>query len=121
SLVVQGWTAADGKDMPGALMNAVGPNFFRTLRSPLVAGREFNEGDASASPRVAIIDEAFARRYFQDRVPLGQWLAISYQPDLRYEVVGVVRGYKYTSLRSDLSPTVFLPAAQVPADSPEAD
>ena len=113
-----------------SLLNAVGPGFFRTLRSPVVAGREFNERDTAASQRVAIVNQAFARYYFQDRSPVGRWLAPIDKPDMRYEIVGVVQGYKYTSQRRDdpmdmearlFSRTVYLPATQLPPSGEEAN
>ena len=115
SFVVEGRPA--DKNMVPSMINAVGADFFRTLRSPILAGREFSARDSTASPRVAIVNSAFAKYYFQDRSPLGKWLAFSNQLEQRYEIVGVVRGYMHRDLRTELARTVYLPAAQLPARS----
>jgi len=108
-------------DKVSSLINSVGPEFFKTLRSPLLVGREFNVRDTTASPRVAIVNDAFAKKYFQDRSPLGRWLAFREKPEQRYEIVGVVQGYKYMSLRRPERQTVYLSAAQIPERGVEAN
>jgi len=118
--IVEGGPPAD-KNMVSSLINSVGPDFFKTLRSPILLGREFNARDTAASPRVAIVNDAFAKYYFQDRPALGRWIAIGGKPDERYEIVGVVQGYKYNSLRRGFSRTVYLPAAQIPMGGVDAN
>jgi len=68
AFLVEGHTAADGKDGPSHV-NSVGPDFFKTFRTRVVLGREFNQRDTADSPRVAVVNEAFARYYFSDRSP----------------------------------------------------
>ena len=83
-----------------AWANKVAPDYFRTLRLPLVAGREFTERDAAGAPLVAIVNEAFARRFFGNDNPIGRrfgWSAIDNPSAI--EIVGVVRDAFYSSVR----------------------
>jgi putative ABC transport system permease protein len=80
-----------------------GPNYFRTMGIPLASGRDFTPGDSLAAPRVVIVSESFARRFWPGQDPLGKRL--KYGPsDSRYDwmqVVGVVRDIKYRSIRQE--------------------
>jgi predicted permease len=85
----------------------VGPGFFATLGTPVIAGRDFNEGDvrpSGASPtpyRTAIVNESFARRYFKDRSPVGFRIGLGNRPDAvtNIEIVGVVKDIGFRDLR----------------------
>jgi predicted permease len=96
-----------------ANLNAVTPGFFSTLGARIVAGRDFAERDARrdavAGPRVAIVNDAFAARYFAGRSPLGALLAIGSGPDAQpnIEVVGVVSTFSYRGLRDDREQAFF--------------
>jgi predicted permease len=96
-------------------VNSVGVDFFKTLRTPVVLGREFNPRDTDDSQRVVIVNQAFARHYFPDRSPLGKWVAFQ-GPDrnTHYQIVGVVKDVKYESLRHDFPKTIYFANAQVP-------
>lgn len=98
-----------------ANFNRVSPGYFRTLGTPLLAGRDFGQTDTISSPAVAIVTETFARKFLQGSSPLGRSLAVIQQegrPDRLYQIVGLVRDTKYADLREDFSPIVFLPEAQ---------
>lgn len=111
-------------DFEGAIQwRAVSPGYFTTLGIKLVAGRAFGPTDEPGAPHVAIINEAFARRYFPDMSPLGQRIDVGryrgefIHPSLEgpgAEIVGVVADVREVSLRSEASRTVFVPAAQAP-------
>ncbi len=70
NITVQGYNAQEDEDM-NVDQNWVGPNFLATMGIPLLNGREFSEADSGTSPKVAIINEAMARRYFAGRNPIG--------------------------------------------------
>jgi predicted permease len=80
-----------------------GPNYFRTMGIRLVAGRDFTVHDSLTAPRVVIVSESFARRFWPGQDPLGKRL--KYGPsDSRYDwmqIVGVVRDIKYRSIRQE--------------------
>jgi predicted permease len=85
----------------------VGPGFFATLGTPVIAGREFDEADvrppgaASTGERTAIVNESFARRYFNDRSPVGYRIGLGNRPDAvtNIEIVGVVKDIGFRDLR----------------------
>jgi putative ABC transport system permease protein len=114
----------DGSDRDhgkGVARNRVGPEFFKTLETPVLAGREFDERDTVTSPRVAIVNEEFARRMTDGENPVGLrfWIEVTpSEPETPYEIVGLVRDAKYQSLREDLLPVAFFPAAQSPRPGP---
>jgi predicted permease len=87
----------------------VGPNYFRTMRTPLVAGREFTEQDGEKSQPVAIVNQEFADRYWPGRDPLGKRIQVWSQ---WYTVVGVARNGKYRRLVYAPEPVIFLPLFQ---------
>jgi predicted permease len=88
------------EDRADPLRDAVSPAYFATLGMPLLAGREFTPADNAEAPRVAVINETFARRYFVGRNPVGLHIGEGgHQPEI--EVVGVVRDAKYARLRGE--------------------
>jgi predicted permease len=92
----------------------VAPDYFRTLRTRVIGGREFNEDDTKTSPRVAIVNQAVVTRFFGGGSAVGQTLRLNEQGKLSdpVRVVGVVENAKYRSLRATDEPIVYLPAAQ---------
>jgi predicted permease len=93
---------------------AVSPGFFRTLGTPLIAGRDFDERDKGpfaedGGARAAIVNEAFARRYFAGVSPLGHRVGIGNRPDVKtdIEIVGVVRNFSYRNLREGSEQAFF--------------
>jgi predicted permease len=113
-ILVEGRGSAKGED-DVAHINSVGVDFFKTFRTPVIAGREFNRRDTDESPRVAVVNEAFANHAFPGRSPLGKWLAFEGpERGTHYEIVGVVKDVKYESLRGEFPRTVYMTTAQVP-------
>jgi putative ABC transport system permease protein len=95
--------------------NRVGPGYFKTMGTRLLAGREIDARDTLESPKVAIVNEAFAQRFFNSGNPVGHRLRVEPErgkPEASYEIVGVVRDSKYYGLRDEFQPTTFLAAGQ---------
>jgi predicted permease len=112
------WSKALTGDDEVARFNCVSPGYFETLRTPLLAGRNFNNGDTKTAPAVAVINQTLARRFFANMNPVGKTFRIvqfSGQPSPPIEVVGLVKDSKYESVREEIQPTAFLPATQAPA------
>lgn len=115
-----GWNqriVIDGQLQPGVVnFNAVGPEYFRTLGTPLVSGRDFTPHDTVGSVPVAIVNELFVRKYLGGGNPLGRvfhWQdGPGEEPAPRYQVVGVVEDTKYTDLREELPPIAYVSALQ---------
>jgi predicted permease len=99
--------------------NALGPGFFTTYRTRLVAGRDFTLADRMGGPLVAIVNEAFARKYLGTQPPVGRVFEVSALPGKttpKYEIVGVVQDAAYSSLREAKPATVYLPLLQADDD-----
>ena len=100
-----------GAQNPQGRLRVVSPQYFETMGIPLVQGRMFNERDTAAGPRVMIINESMARRYFQDQNPLGK--RITYTLDrLTCEIVGVVRDAKTSVVQTQASAEMYVPYPQ---------
>jgi predicted permease len=97
--------------LPIVNTNGVALNFFRALELPVVIGRDFTALDNGAAPKVAIVNQAFVRQYFDGQNPIGEPIVIASNSE-RIEVVGVSADAKYTELRSAMPPTVYFPALQ---------
>jgi predicted permease len=115
NITVEGYTTAENENTDTG-RNQVGPGYFSTMNIPLLAGREFLESDTATSPKVAIINQKLAERYFAGRDPLGQRLMIgasnTRKPDI--EIVGVVANSKSGDPRERFAPFMYLPYTQDP-------
>jgi putative ABC transport system permease protein len=108
----------DGTDEQNKLIanrNWIGPDYFKTLGTPLLAGREFNKHDTTIAPKVAIVNQSFVRQLLNGANPIGQrfWLeATAANPARLYEIVGEVKDTKYRKLSEEPSPIIFIAIAQ---------
>jgi macrolide transport system ATP-binding/permease protein len=94
----------------------VGPHYFETIGTRLLRGRAIDERDTPAAPHVAVINQAFARRFFPKEDPIGQHFGMSYASHSGdYEIVGIVEDAKYQDTRGPAYPTYFLPLLQTPS------
>lgn len=93
--------------------NYVSPEFFRALEIPLTRGEGF-ERSTSDGPRVAVVNERFVEKFALGYGAVGKRIAFGTTRDLDIEIVGVVRDAKYSDVKSDPPPQVFLPRAQAP-------
>jgi predicted permease len=105
---VEGYTAPDHQD-PNVLNNMGGAHFLATAGIPLLKGRDFSESDTSTSPKVAIVNESFAKKYFGTRSPIGY--RITFKPwkedPVSYTIVGMCADARYNSLRNEIRPTWY--------------
>lgn len=117
NLFVQGRTyAPDHRDSINRLI--VTPGFLDLMGIPVVLGRGFTDRDTRAAPRVVAINEAAARKYFASEQPLGQRIGTSMETSGQMEIVGVLRDAKYSSVREEAPPTMYVPHLQVPMARP---
>src|SRR5712692_7781518 len=91
--------------------NDIAPGFFETLGIPLLRGRDFAETDSQQSPKVMIINEAMANRFWPDQDPIGKRLKLFGDQDYR-QVVGIVADTKYNSLTEPRRPFMYIPLLQ---------
>ncbi len=96
-------------------MNEVSPGFFAAYRTPILAGRDFTPQDTLAAPRVVMVNETFAKKYFHGANPVGRWVRNEPSPreaSPRLQIVGLVRDAVYDSLRDAIPPTMYRPFTQ---------
>jgi predicted permease len=92
-------------------LNNIAPNFFETLRIPLVAGREFNDSDRATTKPVAIASEAMAKHFWPNENVVGKRFHFFGDPTLR-EIVGVVRNTVVNNIGEEPQPLAYLPLTQ---------
>jgi putative ABC transport system permease protein len=111
------------RSRPSLWLNATTPGWFQTMGIPLRAGRDFEAGDRVGSHPVAIVNEAFVRRYLPGEQPIGQRVRLAFDPlgfnreigvgqQSRHEIVGVVGDAVYTTPREGMLATMYVPVAQ---------
>ena len=108
---VEGWKSGPDVDS-NSRMNQVGAGYFKTLGIPLVAGREFTAQDRLGAPKVAIVNEAFAKKFKLGRDAVGKRMDLSGSKDLRMEIVGLAKDAKYNEVKNEVPPVFFMPWAQ---------
>jgi predicted permease len=100
----------------------VDAKFFETIEASMQRGRNLTEQDNASAPKVAVVNQAFARRFFPDGDPVGNRLFVGQDsnpqnvpsPERLIEIVGVVRDAKYGEQREEIAPIIFFPAIQNP-------
>jgi len=111
----------DNTEAGSANFHPVGWDYFRTVGTPLVSGRQFTAQDDPDHPGAVIVNEAFVRKYFPHEPPLGRQLRLS--PPARiwnnqrlttFEIVGVARDVKSAGLSGESEPAYYVPATQAP-------
>jgi putative ABC transport system permease protein len=107
-----------------SFFNLAGPGYFQTMRTRLMAGREFDARDTRSSPKVAIVNEVFARKFMGGGNPVGRTFhmgADAGQPEKLFQIVGYVENTKYLELREELKPIAYFPIEQDEHPGPGAN
>jgi predicted permease len=108
---VQGFEGGPDVD-DNSRFNRVGPGYFRTLGMPLIAGREFTTADRLEAPRVAVVNQTFAKKFGLDGPDaVGKFMGTS-DDELNIEIVGLVRDAKYSEVKQEVPPLFFTPHRQ---------
>jgi predicted permease len=112
-IAVEGYVPAPDERM-SVNYNLIAPAYFGTIGTPLLAGRDFTDGDTLAAPKVAIVNEAFARRFHLGANPVGRRMRRGGGPTSPFdiEIVGLVRDAKYSRVRDPDPPVFFTPYRQ---------
>jgi predicted permease len=98
------------------MRSMIGAGYFLTLKTPLLAGREFDQRDEARLSKIAVVNQEFARQFCGSTNAIGQhfWIeSTPYEPEAAYEIVGVVKNTKYSDLRQDFQPLIFTPLTEV--------
>jgi predicted permease len=112
TIEVEGYVPTGDNDRDSAL-DVVGPGYFSTLGVRMLAGREILESDHGGANRVCVINEAFARKYFDRRNPIGLHITTvdEGRPRSSCQVVGVARDARTSGLRAAVGPRFYIPAS----------
>jgi putative ABC transport system permease protein len=115
SIEVEGYTPPAGRD-PETSVDAVGPDYFVTLGTPLVQGRGIEESDTLAAPKICVVNEAFVERFLARRNPIGLRVKDIDSTDQRtaFLIVGVARNARTRSPRDAVEPRMFVAGPQQP-------
>jgi predicted permease len=108
-VAVEGFTSGPDVDS-NSRFNEIGPGYFRVLGVSLIAGREFTERDAAGSPKVAIVNEAFAKKFHLGRDVVGKRMAYDGRNNaLDTEIVGLIPDVKYSDVKDQVPPVFYTP------------
>jgi putative ABC transport system permease protein len=94
-------------------IEAISPQWFQTMRVPLHGGRDFTTANNAQTPKVVIVNETFARRFWPDQNPLGKHIVVGRWP-IPAEVIAVAADIKNKGLDQNTQPQLYLPFAQLP-------
>ena len=93
----------------------ISAGYFRTMATPLIAGRDFDDRDTPAAPEVAIVNQEFSRKFLSGANPIGKSFRVLTgpgEPQHVYQIVGLVKNSKYQNLREDFKPLVYVAESQ---------
>jgi putative ABC transport system permease protein len=109
-VIIPGMELSPGKAHLNIRYNIVSPNFFRTVGTRILRGRDFSQLDTPAAPKVVIINETMARQFWPNQEALGRFLRIEGKD---HQIVGVVESGKYVYLHDAPEPYMFFPFSQM--------
>jgi putative ABC transport system permease protein len=110
------------QDAGVAWENFLGPGYFKTVGTPLLTGRDFDDRDTATSVKVAIVNQAFARKILKVDDPLGKRFRIHEAPGKPrplYEIVGVTADNKFQDMHEEFLPFMYFPSTQEEKPSPD--
>ncbi len=112
-VTIEGYTPKQD-ERPDPHMQYCSPGFFKTLKIPILLGRDFNERDVAGAPKVAIVNQKFVKRYFGNADPLGRHIGMGIDPGTKtdIEIVGVAGDTKYESMRDEIPYELYIPNDQ---------
>jgi len=112
-VTIEGFTPKPG-DYPDPHVEYCSPDYFATMRIPLLLGHDFTVKDVNGAPKVGIINQTFAKRFFRGADPLGRHLGMGIDPGtkLDIEIVGVAADTKYESMTDKMPDELYIPYTQ---------
>ena len=106
---IPGIELPEGQQSVAVKFNAVAPDYFQTVETRILRGRNFTSGDSANAPKVVLISETMARRFWPNRDPVGHSLQIEKKD---YEIIGVVEDVKINRIHESPEPYMYFPFAQ---------
>jgi predicted permease len=112
-VTIEGY-AAKLDERPDPHMQYCSPGFFKTLKIPVLLGRDFNDRDITGAPKVGIVNQKFAKRYFGSASPIGRHVGMGIDPGTKtdIQIVGMVGDTKYESMREVIPEELYIPSEQ---------
>jgi putative ABC transport system permease protein len=110
----EGRPRENDNNLPQTNYSAVSPGYFKAMGIPLIAGRAFTEHDTQDAPRVAIVSQALAQRFFPNGDAIGKRINVQTGPESYREIVGIVGDVKQNGLTREIKPHTYEPFAQAP-------
>jgi len=110
--VIDGYEPPTGQSVPPFLYNVISPDYFETMRIPMVRGRTFTSADDAHTQYVGIVNEAMSKQFWPNQDPIGHHFKLGSEPVHSIEVVGVVKDSRFDSITSPIAPFFYLPFAQ---------
>jgi predicted permease len=120
SILVAGHPRPKMDENANASWDRVSAGYFQAVGQPIIRGRGFTEADRGATSPVAVVNEAFVRRFLPNEDPIGRYFGLDMpEYDKTFRIVGIVRDAKYTQPREAVRPMFFVPLAQYVASYQE--
>jgi putative ABC transport system permease protein len=112
---IEGHSQLDKKKEPATGVGSVSPEYFQTMKIPLLSGRYYDARDGADGQKVAIVNQAFAKHFFANSEPVGKriGLACEKSEDLCRTIVGVVGNIRQESITDEVAPEIYLPFSQM--------
>jgi putative ABC transport system permease protein len=112
---IEGHADLDKKKEPSVGIGAVSAEYFQTMRIPLLSGRYYDARDGAEGQKVAIVNQAFANRFFANSEPLGKRIGFACEESERLcrTIVGVVGNIRQESITDEVAPEIYLPFSQM--------
>jgi len=111
NLAIEGFEAGPDTDT-NSRFNLIGSGYFQTLGIPVLAGREFTAADAIGTPKVVVVNEAFAKKFNMGRGAVGKHVGEGRDKPLDMEIIGLVKDAKYSDVKREIPPQFFRPYRQ---------
>jgi predicted permease len=112
-VTIEGYSAKQD-ERPDPHVQYCSPGFFKTLKIPVLLGRDFSPRDEAGAPKVGIVNQKFVKRYFGGAAPVGRHIGMGIDPGtkLDIQIVGVVGDTKYENMRAEIPYELYIPSAQ---------
>jgi predicted permease len=112
-VTIEGY-AAKQDERPDPHMQYCSPGFFKTLKIPVLLGRDFTDRDDAGAPKVGIVNQKFVKHFFGGNDPLGRHIGMGIDPGTKLDItiVGVVGDTKYESMREEIPEELYIPFNQ---------
>lgn len=112
TLQIEGYQIPKGQLAPSSAFNAISPDYFKTMRIPLVEGRGFAERDNETAPYVAIINEHMAKTYWRGRDAIGRHFTMASDSQHTMEIVGIAKDSRFSGVTAPINDLFYVPFVQ---------